>query len=393
MRSKIYSFLFLLHLIIQFSWAQNPNWSVENQNSYTYTMSMVSSIQDDCLPSNFEGSQIAVFDTDEVCRGVANLISTSQGYRAFLTVFSNEVIDELFFRVYDGVDEQVYFSHINKLNFIAESIQGSISSPINIFYDSESEVDAGDDQTIDGSSFATLDASSTQGGTWIIHYGEGGSFENAADRNTKFYGQAGGTYMLIWLVADNNCLNEMDHVFITFVSTGDGLCPITMTFDETVVIDTNMTINAADSIISQADIEAIATADYRAGKVIILKTGFHAKMGSNFHAKLENCIMAEVQLMEDRASMADIPRTPFSSLKVIPNPTYGDTQVWYFIQQKGEVQFQLYDSSGQIVRTINEVGFADWNSIDISLYEIPKGLYYLRFQDKAKVTIEKLIVH
>lgn len=391
MRYNLYLLILIFQFLVQFSWGQNPNWAVENQSSYTYTMSLVATMQDDCLNTNFVDSQIAIFDSEAVCRGVANLISTSQGYRAFLTVFSNDVIDQFFYRIYDGVEKQVYFSHINKLDFIAESIQGSISNPISIFYDSESEVDAGSDQTIDDNPFAILDASSTQSGTWIIHYGEGGNFENATDRNTRFYGQANETYMLIWVVVDNNCLNEMDHVFITFNEIDEIACPIAVTFDEIVLFDTDTTINAVESIISYASIEANASVVYQAGETITLKAGFHAQFMSDFHAKIEGCNPPNIQLIEARTTNAHFKTA--TSLEIFPNPTQSNVQINYFLPKAAAIQLQLFDTSGNLLHLITEKGIKNWNMVELSLDQIPKGMYYLRFSNEVEVTTEKLLVN
>lgn len=388
MLSKIYLLAFSLVFAFFQGRTQVPNWSVE-QSNYTYTMSLVAAAQNECTPSSNANDQIGVFDEEGVCRGVASFISTSQGYRAFITIFSNKISEQLFYRIYDATEGKVFFAYLNKLDFLAESIQGSVSNPTTVFFDSDPQVDAGIDQMIENKDSTQLAASGSVG-TWIIQYGEGGRFEDATNPNSKFYGQYGETYMLIWVVADNDCLNEMDHVMITFT---DNTCPISRVFDNAVVVTEAITINASDSIISQANIENNASVDYRAGKQIILRAGFHAKAGSSFHAKIENCASGNSQIVENRAKNEKENRQSSLQLELSPNPAKDYIQIEFISPINGDNIIEIFDANGRIIEMLKVNTIPNnRHKISLPLREYRSGLYYIRLRNGHQITSEKMMI-
>ncbi|QKX05464.1 hypothetical protein HN014_11240 [Aquimarina sp. TRL1] len=86
--------------------AQNPNWSV-NENNYQYTMSFVAFLNVDGKDLETENDVVGAF-VDGVCRGVANLtyVASEDRYYAYLTVFANQNNELIHFRIYDAEKEK-----------------------------------------------------------------------------------------------------------------------------------------------------------------------------------------------------------------------------------------------------------------------------------------------
>jgi hypothetical protein len=77
--------------------------------------------------------------------------------------------------------------------------------------------DAGADQT-DADVFTILTANSPVSGSglWTIISGDGGSFDDATDPTTAFYGAIGVTYTLQWTISNEPCASSSDQVTIAF---------------------------------------------------------------------------------------------------------------------------------------------------------------------------------
>lgn len=114
--------------------AQPSSWTVI-QSNYTYTESMVVTIEEVNNNVIDPNGSIAAFDANGVCRGVANFNQLSVGLRAFLTVYGNLPEEDIYFRVYDAQADEVYLSCATVSQFQAEATTGSLSEPIVVVYD------------------------------------------------------------------------------------------------------------------------------------------------------------------------------------------------------------------------------------------------------------------
>jgi hypothetical protein len=369
--------LFIFTLTSNFVQAQAPNWSV-TPSDFTYTMSLVVAANNECTEVNAANYRIAIFDKGGQCRGFSDLFNTSAGYRGFPTVYSNVINEELYYRIYDADENEVYWSYLTRLEFLAEAIQGSVSEPIRVFYDAAPAIDAGPDQVVENSTSTTLAATGTSG-VWLIVYGEGGSFEDQSSPTTLFFGQAGETYQLVWTVTDGVCLNEMDHVIITF----SGGCPVSLVFDNTTIESSTPTYTVSETITSQANIESGANVQYRAGQSITLRPGFHAKSGSLFHAKLEACSSNGVDEPIEQRTISSFP----NYLNVFPNPTSDQFQIQFKDELTTAHQLSLFDGQGRLIRQwIN-----DKNS-DIFVADLSPGLYWLLLRSEELEEQHKIVV-
>jgi gliding motility-associated-like protein len=89
---------------------------------------------------------------------------------------------------------------------------------------------AGPDQVICGSVFATLSANAPVSGTgtWSIVSGTGGSFVSNTNPTTQFIGTTGVSYTLRWIIANGLCTPSFDDVTINFAASPVVTTPVTV---------------------------------------------------------------------------------------------------------------------------------------------------------------------
>ncbi|MBW1298596.1 cadherin-like beta sandwich domain-containing protein [Aquimarina litoralis] len=104
-KHQIYLLWFLL--VGWYSFAQSPNWQV-NENNFQYTMSFVAFLNLDGQDLNDPDDRVAAFVNNE-CRGVTNLtyVVSENKYYAYLTVFSNNNGETIEFKIYDASNDVV----------------------------------------------------------------------------------------------------------------------------------------------------------------------------------------------------------------------------------------------------------------------------------------------
>jgi hypothetical protein len=106
MTSKVF-FAILLLLLVNTSFAQAPNWEV-NQNDFQYTMTFVGFLNIDGITLSSTNDKVAAFVNGE-CRGVTNLVyeASQKNYYAYLTIFSNVNGETIHFKIYNSVKNTV----------------------------------------------------------------------------------------------------------------------------------------------------------------------------------------------------------------------------------------------------------------------------------------------
>ncbi len=112
--------------------AQEPNWSVNNPESFEYSMNMTAALFIDGAISKDPNDRIAFFYGD-VCRGQAQLTDIGEGQLlAFITIYSNQPDDEpLTITVFDHSSSSIIDMDLS-INFQADSVLGTIENPFNI---------------------------------------------------------------------------------------------------------------------------------------------------------------------------------------------------------------------------------------------------------------------
>lgn len=139
------------------------------------------------------------------------------------------------------------------------------------------------------------------------------------------------------------------------------------------------TINMS-GIIRYTDEQGLADFEgYEAGlyDYEVIKDGYTIASGA-FELIDEN-ILIEISLLISGSSIHNV-----SSLKVYPNPNMGDFKVL----SPQQYDLEIYDLSGSLIK--QQTIFKGSNLIDLSQQQ--PGLYYLKFQDKEKLLIEKVMI-
>lgn len=113
--------------------SQVPNWSV-NSASYSLDASIVAVLKIDDVISTDTNDMIAVFDENDVVRGVANVsfVTGLNKYLVFITTLSNTNGDVLKFKVYDASENQILDSTNTIINFSPNEVLGDADTPFEV---------------------------------------------------------------------------------------------------------------------------------------------------------------------------------------------------------------------------------------------------------------------
>ena len=77
-------------------------------------------------------------------------------------------------------------------------------------------------------------------------------------------------------------------------------------------------------------------------------------------------------------------------LQNLPNPFKGTTQIWYKLDDKSKVQINIYNYSGQLIRTINEGIKTEGNhKIEFNAQDIKDGVYFYSISLNGQITDTK----
>ena len=103
---KIAVCLILFVVSAQSSFAQSPNWAV-NENEYQYTMTFIAKLNVDGKQLIDSKDKVAAF-VGTVCRGVSGItyVASKKNYYAYITVFSNKQGENITFKLYDSANNK-----------------------------------------------------------------------------------------------------------------------------------------------------------------------------------------------------------------------------------------------------------------------------------------------
>ncbi len=144
-------------------------------------------------------------------------------------------------------------------------------------------------------------------------------------------------------------------------------------------------------------VQSGSTVEFSAGNRIVLKPGFTAKQGSNFHAYIEGCItgcgtgVGKIErddspfiIYEDDFGKETIINSS-SHFSIHPNPTSGEFQLTVGNGQEAKVY--IYDIFGRLIEQLTMGN--EQLTIDISAH--PKGIYLVKVIQGEEIYIKKLI--
>lgn len=131
--------------------------------------------------------------------------------------------------------------------------------------------------------------------------------------------------------------------------------------------------------------------DFKSEGAVIMKPGFHSKIGSDFLARIKTC---EIQLCDPpilyKKENIGVNKAVYTKadevnrVSIYPNPTNGKITVSSEIEI---LKIEILNSIGVIMKTINDKGYK--TQIDVS--EFSKGTYFVSLYMTDNIIIKKLI--
>lgn len=113
--------------------SQVPNWSVNSAN-YSLDASIVAVLKIDDVISTDTNDIVAVFDKNDVVRGVAKVsfVAGLNKHLVFITTLSNTNGDALKFKVYDASENKILESTTATINFSPNEVLGDADAPFEV---------------------------------------------------------------------------------------------------------------------------------------------------------------------------------------------------------------------------------------------------------------------
>jgi hypothetical protein len=134
-RMKLLQKFILMGILFSISivFSQSPNWSV-NSADYSLDASIIAVLKIDDQISTDTNDIIAVFDDNNVVRGVANVTFNSalNKYLVFISTHSNSNGDAFKFKVYDASENTILESTNSTLSFSPNEVLGSADTPFEV---------------------------------------------------------------------------------------------------------------------------------------------------------------------------------------------------------------------------------------------------------------------
>jgi YVTN family beta-propeller protein len=156
-----------------------------------------------------------------------------------------------------------------------------------------------------------------------------------------------------------------------------------------------MTRALADTFIAEIPVQTLVVGDTAVVSYMI-NTGDHANSVNNN----SNTISSSIRYFSIRnlTGVAGSPADPalpriFALQAAYPNPSRGQTVIKYQLPKASNVQLQLYNVTGQLVKTINEGQKpAGYYQIKLSDNTLSNGIYFYRLQAGEFSATRKLVV-
>ena len=183
-------------------------------------------------------------------------------------------------------------------------------------------------------------------------------------------------------------------------------------FEVTEVIESDDLIEKFDTIQTNGTVEVMDndTLTFEATKLVILRPGFHASVGSQFTARILDCSFSG--LSAPKAPIADYgaPAIPYPSLQfdtanpilprqnlqvvLFPNPFYETTTIEVFIPDSQDIQFIVSDLNGNIIKTESfDEAPKGWIQTTFDAGNLPNGIYLLAVKTNRETIMKKMVIN
>jgi len=155
--------------------------------------------------------------------------------------------------------------------------------------------------------------------------------------------------------------NLLDATWEDFCASGagtcSGFCPPELFVHDIPVA--NSFYQAEQTIYSQGQVASGSDVDYRAGNMIVLESGFTVQPQAEFSAEIEACAPSVRLCAYDLTSTITIGNIPDD----LSGITYNTSTNTLFMVENGDETVYETDLSGNVLRVIDLVGFADTEDI------------------------------
>ncbi len=171
------------------------------------------------------------------------------------------------------------------------------------------------------------------------------------------------------------------------------------------MVPESVTLAASDVLNTSATIEAYSSevkpaVAFQAKNAITLEVGFHAVAGSDFIAKLRDCIELAPEFTSETpaesriASLNNTKELADSELSVFPNPASYTTNITLDLADSGRLSLQLMNQSGQIIKKIAEQNHQEKGTYHYQLNtgDFTPGFYLVQMQNGKDRITKKLII-
>lgn len=157
---------------------------------------------------------------------------------------------------------------------------------------------------------------------------------------------------------------------------------------------TNGEYIASNEVNASCYINSGGTVMMQAGNSILLTSGFHAALGSNFTAIIASCTNAtnnESIAAQSRINNSLIPKVE-QELKVIPNPILNRAIVKFYIHENTPTVIKVFNLNGQALISQNQEGVAGWNTTTLDASQLPVGMYWVHLETNGQSLTKKIVV-
>jgi uncharacterized protein (DUF1501 family) len=118
--------------------------------------------------------------------------------------------------------------------------------------------------------------------------------------------------------------------------------------------------------------------DYRNIYTSVVQDWFGADNQTLIDTGFSEWVDTKLPLIAGATDVNDLSVNSGIDFRIYPNPVSDQLNIFYQLQKHGAVEFTVLDSSGRVVRKINQQGYNGNNQQSINISDLPEGLYHLR---------------
>lgn len=153
--------------------------------------------------------------------------------------------------------------------------------------------------------------------------------------------------------------------------------------------------HAQINLTSDAVIEAGANILCTASTDVLLSEGFTVENGATFHAFIASCSFNSLQSLTERNSNPEIPSIMVPEplqIEVFPNPFSHSTNIKFYLEEAGPIQFLVSDLSGRILHSETMDVASGWQQTKFEPGNLSSGTFFLFARSNSQQKVKQLFV-